>query len=76
MGAETFAELFRLWFTEQSEENKYALAPQNTRLFKDALAQLDCQADCDAKTQNIDFLNAAITEMDPFLTPPVPPVLP
>lgn len=75
MGSETFAEIFRLWFTEQSDENKYALAPQNTRLFKDARTALDCQPDCEAKTKNMEFLDSAITEMAPYLiTSPPPPI--
>lgn len=76
MGANTFTEWFDKYFKQQSDAYKYQLAPFFYPLYKDALDILNCQPSCDNTTNMIAAVQDAVDYMVPYLTPPVPPVLP
>lgn len=71
IGAESFALIFNKIFTGATDDDKYIIAPWLLPYYRDLRAQMDCDTDvCDALTDKKAALDAAITAMLPYETPP------
>lgn len=72
-GKEVFNQGFDQFFLQQSDYGKRFLAPIIINVYKDVLSQLECSSEtCQAHTDKIDALQAAIAEIEQYLPDPDP----
>lgn len=73
MGDPYFNQIFDFYWNTMPDVHKSFFADRYTTLLQSYLATLDCMEPCTTVTNQTDTINAWITKIEPFITPPVDP---